>query len=259
MDKLIREHARMGIYMIGDFGAYYYAFYTISAFLVQKNRMSQAEQSRLVIKGLSTDLWHKIFTRLSIKEPDHDPDDFWPLEDRKAGEYVSNRTNLPVLPMGMGISSNLSFSSGLMVGANNVLENVVKKEGLAGMFEKFTQQLVSTLVAKNSNELTFSNNGNSSFKRNCHFCGSVSHLLPACDIVEQTIKEGKCIRNHEGRLVLPGGGYLPRSIHGKTMLDRFEEWHHQNLGQLAKEILFSSMVAGMLYDCVLSSVLSDSA
>ena len=43
MDKLIGEHARMGIYMIGDFGAYYHAFYTISMFLVQKNRMSQAE------------------------------------------------------------------------------------------------------------------------------------------------------------------------------------------------------------------------
>ena len=56
------------------------------------------------------------------------------------------------------------------------------------MFEKFTQQLVSALAAKNSNELTFSNNGNSSFKRNCHFCSSVSHLLLACDIVEQTIK-----------------------------------------------------------------------
>ena len=76
MDKLIGERARMGIYMIGDFGAYYRAFYTISGFLVQKNRMSQAEQSRLIIKGLSTNLWHIIFTRLSIKEPDNDPDDF---------------------------------------------------------------------------------------------------------------------------------------------------------------------------------------
>ena len=90
------------------------------------------------------------------------------------------------------------------------------------MFEKFTQQLVSLLVAKNSNESFSSNNGGSSLKRNCHFCGSVSHLLPVCDIVEQTIKEGKCIRNHVGRLVLPGGGYLPRSINGKTMLDRFK-------------------------------------
>ena len=62
-----------------------------------------------------------------------------------------NGTNLPVLPMGMGISSNSSFSSGLMAGSNNVLENVVKREELAGMFEKFTQQLVSALAAKNSN------------------------------------------------------------------------------------------------------------
>ena len=116
-----------------------------------------------------------------------------------------NGMNPPVLLMGVGISSNPSFSSGLTAGSNSASENVVKKEELAGMFEKFTQQLVSTLAAKNSNEPSFSNNGNSSFKRNCHFCGSVSHLLPVCDIVEQTIKEGKCIRNHEGRLVLPGG------------------------------------------------------
>ena len=115
--------------------------------------MSQAEQSRLFIKGLSTNLWHKIFARLSIKEPDHDPNDFWPLEDvRKAGEYVLNGTNPPVLPMGMGISSNPSFSSGLTVGPNNVSENVVKREELAGIFEKFTQQLVSALAAKNSNK-----------------------------------------------------------------------------------------------------------
>ena len=38
----------------------------------------------------------------------------------------------------------------------------------------------------------------------------------------------------------------------------FKEWHCQNPGQLAKKILFFSTVAGMLYDCVLSSVSSDS-
>ena len=95
-----------------------------------------------------------------------------------------NGTNPPVLPMGMGISSNPSFSSGLTVGSNNVSENVVKKEELAGMSEKFTQQLVSALAAKNPSEPSFSNNGNTSFRRNCHLCGLVSHLLLGCDIVE---------------------------------------------------------------------------
>ena len=46
--------------------------------------------------------------------------------------------NLPVLLMGVGISSNPSFSSRLMVEMNNALENVMKKEELVGMFEKFT-------------------------------------------------------------------------------------------------------------------------
>ena len=133
--------------------------------------------------------------------------------------------------------------------------DLMKKEELAGMFKKFTQQLVSILVAKSSNESFSSNNGSSSFKKNC---SSGLPLLPGCNIVKQTIKEGKCIRNHEGRLVLPRGGYLPRSISGKTMLDRFEECHHQNLGQLAKGTLSSTTVAGMLYDCILSSFSSDS-
>src|ERR1700676_3651082 len=56
LNKVIGERARIGIHTIGDFGAYYRAFYTISAFLAQKNRLSPAEQSRLFIKGLSEEL-----------------------------------------------------------------------------------------------------------------------------------------------------------------------------------------------------------
>ena len=35
--------------------------------------------------------------------------------------------------------------------------------------------------------------------------------------MEKALKEGKCIKNVEGRLVLPGGGYIPRHILGKNM------------------------------------------
>ena len=99
LDKVIGERARIGIHTIGDFRAYYMAFYTISAFLARKDRLSLAEQSRLFIKGLGEGLWHKIFTCMSIRNPDHDPDDYWPLKDiRKVDKYVLNRTNPPILP-----------------------------------------------------------------------------------------------------------------------------------------------------------------
>src|ERR1700676_4405861 len=64
------------------------------------------------------------------------------------------------------------------------------------------------------------------------------------------MKEGKCIRNAEGRLVLPGGGFIPRHINGKDMRERFEEWHRQNPGQLAKGILSSSTIEGLMYNCI---------
>ena len=47
LDKLIGERAWIGIYNLGDFGMYYQAFYTVSTFLLQKGRISPAEQSRL--------------------------------------------------------------------------------------------------------------------------------------------------------------------------------------------------------------------
>jgi hypothetical protein len=262
LDKVIGERARIGIHTIGDFGAYYRAFYTISAFLAQKNRLSPAEQSRLFIKGLSEELWHKIFTRMSIRDPDHDPDDYWPLEDvRKAGEYVLNGTNPPILPNGGIANGHASNAAGTSQGGDG-LARAVKQEDLAGILEKFTQQIVNVLSMKNTSAgpsnfqqpSNFPNRGFSSGfadgKRVCHFCGSEFHLLSNCDKVDRCMKEGKCIRNAEGRLVLPGGGFIPRHINGKNMWERFEEWHRQNPGQLAKGILSSSTIEGLMYDCV---------
>jgi hypothetical protein len=51
------------------------------------------------------------------------------------------------------------------------------------------------------------------------------------------LKEGKCIKNVKGWLILPEGGYIPRHIIEKDMMDHFEKWHCQNPGQLAKAIL----------------------
>ncbi|KAJ7939605.1 hypothetical protein B0H13DRAFT_1850381 [Mycena leptocephala] len=44
---------------------------------------------------------------------------------------------------------------------------------------------------------------------------------------------GKCRRNTDGRVVLPSGAFVPRTIQGKDLRARIEEWHRQNPGQLA--------------------------
>jgi hypothetical protein len=45
MDKLVREQLQMGILNISDLRNYYQVFYTITQFLLTKNRISEAEQS----------------------------------------------------------------------------------------------------------------------------------------------------------------------------------------------------------------------
>ena len=43
LDKVTGERVRIGIHTIGDFGAYYRVFYTISTFLARKDQLSPAE------------------------------------------------------------------------------------------------------------------------------------------------------------------------------------------------------------------------
>jgi hypothetical protein len=89
MDKLVGEQLRMGILDVSDLRNHYRVFYTITQFLLPKNRISEAEQSRAFTRGFPLDLWHWISRRLEIKLPNHDPDDFYPLfEINEAAKHV---------------------------------------------------------------------------------------------------------------------------------------------------------------------------
>jgi hypothetical protein len=79
IDKLVGEQLQMEILDVTDLGNYYQMFYSITKFLLTKNRISEAEQSRAFVRGFQPDLWHRIVHRLDIKLPNHDPDDFYPL------------------------------------------------------------------------------------------------------------------------------------------------------------------------------------
>ena len=86
---------------------------------------------------------------MSIRDPNHDPDDYWPLEDiRKAGKYVLNGTNPPILPSGAIAVGHASATSGMNQGGKE-LGKTMKQEDLAGILEKFMQQIVNVLSAKN--------------------------------------------------------------------------------------------------------------
>ena len=56
--------------------------------------------------------------------------------------------------------------------------------------------------------------------------------------MEESIRAGKCKRTTEGKVVLPTGAMVSRSMPGACLLERIDEWHRQNPRQTAAHMLF---------------------
>ena len=80
MEKLVGDASRMGISSLTDLGKYHREFIAMTTFLIAKNRISAAEQSRAFARGFPQKLWTKVAHRLQLKFPDHFPDDPYTLE-----------------------------------------------------------------------------------------------------------------------------------------------------------------------------------
>ena len=66
---------------------------------------------------------------------------------------------------------------------------------------------------------------NSPAGRTCNFCSEIGHFVSACPKALEYIKSGKCIRNTEGRICLPSGRYLPGTIVGNNLSERFDKYY----------------------------------
>ena len=93
MEKLVGEASRVGISLLADLGKYHREFIAMTTFLIAKNCISAAEQSRAFTRGFPQKLWAKIAHRLQLKFPDHFPDDPYTLKQiHKAAQFVLHST-----------------------------------------------------------------------------------------------------------------------------------------------------------------------
>ncbi|KAJ7697903.1 hypothetical protein B0H17DRAFT_852206, partial [Mycena rosella] len=99
LDALVGEYARVGILSKGDYSEFYRQFLVITQYLISRQRLSLAEQSRAFRRAIApASLWDRVHQRLQIKQPDVHPDDHYDLPDlHEAVEFVlANTSNGPV-------------------------------------------------------------------------------------------------------------------------------------------------------------------
>jgi hypothetical protein len=198
---------------------------TITQFLLTKNQISEAEQSRAFIRVFQPDLWHQISYRLEIKLPNHDPDDFYPLfEINEAAKHVLHGTSQ---------NSFLQPSVTSTTPPTQLASSYIKVEDLSTLFEQMAQSFLKVLAPPKlrTNHASSSTNAQVTTTLDwlsCAFCGQSSHFIAQCLVCADYITNKKCKRNPEGKIVLPNGQFTPCSIPGWFIKNRIDEWHKHN-------------------------------
>ena len=244
MDLLIGERQRLGISNTVDLADYHLKFLAITSWLIQKQQLGTLEQQRGYLRGFQPRLLAAINNRLQMKDPDHHPNIPHTVQDvYEAARFILQSATTAPQNYFSPTPANVNppfVPDGVVSIAKR--EPSVKKEDLNSLFTEFTKTIVEAINQNSSRRYNSNSSSSDSAQRSttCNFCGG-PHYIRECTKVEELIRDGKCKRNTEGKVVLPSGAYVPRDIPGTLLSERIEEWHRRNPNQLAAVALFHTI------------------
>ncbi|KAJ7077381.1 hypothetical protein B0H15DRAFT_955076 [Mycena belliarum] len=235
LDALVGHYSRTGIYSKTDLTTFYRQFLRITTYLVSKNRLSASEQSRSFMRAMQpVSTLAKIEQRLQIKKPDVHPEDPYDIGDiYEAAQFVL-----------AGSTGTLSITS-LPTSASapaSAPTDVKPDPGITALVGTMAE-LIKVLAMQNGSKSNSSSYTKPPRPDGCGYCSELDHFINQCPHVLVDVQAGKCRRNVENRVVLPSGAFVPRTITGKDLRSRIEEWHRQNPGQLAAAQLLVEVAA----------------
>jgi hypothetical protein len=248
LDLLIGERQRLGMRTLQDLSDFHLRFNAISTYLIAEGLLSTREQSQCYLRVFDGNIISGVTMRLQIKHQNHHPSMPYAITDiYDAAKWVLQ-----------GVSSSMTVSSSTtpaVIGTQfkeeapstvkaskaskpQVDSPAVKTENFNALLAEFSKTILDAInkASKTSNTRPSSNS-----TITCNFCGGL-HFNRDCEVVVEYTKAGKCRRNHEGKVVLPSGAFIPKDIVGSLLKDRFDEWHRRNPNQLATGSFFNAVL-----------------
>ena len=237
LDLLLGERQRLGMSTTTELADYHLKFLAITSWLVDKQLLGDLEQKRYYLRGFQQPFCDVINNRLQLKFPDHHPNKPHTMQDvYEAARFIIQSATSPVpsflKPKGVR-PTQVPVESAPPVTILKKEPPVKTEGGLESMFSEFTKTIVEAI--NQSSRARPSTQGFAPRFTDCNFCGG-PHFIRECLIVDDYIRAGKCMRNDEGKVVLPNGNYVSREIPGKTLQERVEEWHRRNPNNLGAAI-----------------------
>ncbi|KAF8193472.1 hypothetical protein K438DRAFT_1431096, partial [Mycena galopus ATCC 62051] len=228
LDTLIGEYSRVGILSLEDLKTFYRQFLRITTYLISKRRLSDDEQSRTFLRAMQpASFAREVKLRLQIKRPDVHPADPYPLADlyeaaefalAGGGTFILDRPTPAPVPAPASVPTTIEIKPDPNIAA------------LVGTMTEFMRIFAAQ---KSSNDPSSGAVPPKKRPEGCTYCSDLTHFINDCAKVLEDMQAGKCRRNSDGRVVLPTGAFVPRTIPGKDLRARVEKWHELNPGQLA--------------------------
>ena len=232
MDLLVGERQRLGISNTTELSEFHLQFLSITSWLIEKEQLGTLEKQRGYLRTFQARLLTSINNRLQMKFPDQHPNKPHNIQDiYEAARFIlQSATTAPqnyFAPTPPDVNPPYVPDGTVSIAKR---EPAVKKEEWVPMLMEFTKAIMDAINLNNRSRYSSTTNNPSSSDsapRTCNFCGG-AHFIRDCSEVEGTIKEGKCKRNVEGKIVLLSGAYVPREIPGTLLKERIEEWHRRH-------------------------------
>jgi hypothetical protein len=242
LDRLIGERQRLGMRSLQDLSEFHLRFNAMASYLETNHLISTREQSQSYLRVFDDTLQSRILMRLQIQFPNQHPS--LPYAINKI--YDAAKWVLQGVPGSFGAPLTAPLPLSLPVPLAPTIApdaGYIKTEQLGSFLTEFTKTIVETLNANANRPRPYASNGPSGAgpPRNlkCMFDGC-DRFIRDCEGVEEYIRQGKCRRNFEGKVVLSSGAYVPREIPGEYLRDRIDEWHRRNPNQLVTGTLSSN-------------------
>ncbi|KNZ78741.1 hypothetical protein J132_10329, partial [Termitomyces sp. J132] len=237
LERLVNQTFNSGLATLGRFSDYYRDFQRIARWLLTNGKLYRNEERRLFQQGIPTLLWSKVVRCLEITLPDHHPEDPYDVDQVFEGaKWVLKGTD----------TSTTKTSNGT-TGIHSPIANPPTVPSLAPKQEALELATTTAIVSALERLEALLTSGNAQPRQQfanstCHFCGEMGHTMVrgTCIKLEQMIRQGKIRRNAKGKIILPSGTMIPNYSGKRLYIERVEEWHRLNPGQIVTGRLSSN-------------------
>ena len=249
LEILIADCQQKGINTTEELQAYHLAFVGITTWLIEKDHMGDFEQRSSYSRAFQRHLLGNINSRLQLTNLNHHPNKPYQISEiYEAARYLLQCSDTaipasyPPIAVYPASSSTQVVASPAPVVAYSIpvvaspAEPTVKVETFASALADFSKSFTEAITLMNRTRITGPTEPSSYRRSDCNFCGA-EHYIRDCPLVLEYITAGKCRRNHEGKVVLSTGAYVPRDIPGNLLRERVDEWHRRFPGQLSAAVI----------------------